>query len=196
VQIAKGLEPGSELQWGSVAGDQPHPMYNDLLTFVVMRDPGWDYRTLDVSRQLPEARKADNGILAATSTDLTPFVRRGGKLLIYHGWADQNIPPRESVDYYNGVLKTMGNQKVADAVRLFMVPGMGHCGGGDGPNEFDMLAALERWREQGSAPTAILAARLKEGRVSRTRPLCPYPHIARYTGSGSIDRAENFVCAS
>jgi feruloyl esterase len=196
VQIANGLEPGSELQWGSVAGDQPHPMYNDLLRFVVMRDPGWDYRTLDVSRQLPEARKADNGILAATSTDLTPFVRRGGKLLIYHGWADQNIPPRESVDYYNGVLKTMGNQKVADAVRLFMVPGMGHCGGGDGPNEFDMLAALERWREQGSAPTAILAARLKEGRVSRTRPLCPYPHIARYTGSGSIDRAENFVCAS
>jgi feruloyl esterase len=76
-----------------------------------------------------------------------------------------------------------------------MVPGMGHCGGGDGPNEFDMLAALEQWREQGKAPSEILASQVIEGRVTRTRPLCPYPQIARYKGTGSIDRAENFVCA-
>jgi feruloyl esterase len=195
-QISSGLEPGSELQWGSVAGNQPHSMYNDLLRFVVMKDPSWDYRTLDVSRHLPLARKADNGVLAATSTDLTPFVARGGKLLIYHGWSDQNIPPRGSVTYYNEVVKTMGKEKVAGAVRLFMVPGMGHCGGGDGPNEFDMLDVLEQWREQGKAPTEILASQVNEGRVSRTRPLCPYPQIAKYKGSGSIDRAENFVCSA
>ena len=192
--ISSGLEPGSELQWGSVAGNQPHSMYNDLLRFVVMKDPKWDYRTLDVGRQLELARKADGGVLAATSTDLTPFVGRGGKLLIYHGWADQNIPPRGSVDYYNGLVKTMGKGQVDDAVRLFMVPGMGHCGGGDGPNEFDMLAALEQWREHGKVPTEILASQVNEGRVSRTRPLCPFPQIAKYKGSGSIDRAENFVC--
>src|SRR5207244_3516621 len=84
--ISSGLEPGSELQWGSVAGNQPHSMYNDLLRFVVMKDPNWDYRTLDVTQQLALARKADNGILSATSADVTPFVSRGGKLLIYHGW--------------------------------------------------------------------------------------------------------------
>jgi len=194
-QISSGLEPGSELQWASVAGNQPHSMYNDLLRFVVMKDPNWDYKTLDVGRQLEAARQADRGILAATSTDLAPFVSRGGKLLMYHGWADQNIPPRESVNYYNGVVKTMGGEKVAESIRLFMVPGMGHCGGGDGPNEFDTLAALEQWREQGKAPSEILASQVIEGRVTRTRPLCPYPQIARYKGTGSIDRAENFACA-
>jgi feruloyl esterase len=195
-QISSGLEPGSEQQWGSVAGNEPHSMYNDLLRFVVMKDRNWDFRTLDVTRQLEVARKADNGVLSATSTELTPFVSRGGKLLIYHGWADQNIPPRESVNYYNGVVKTMGREKVGGAVRLFMVPGMGHCGGGDGPNEFDMLAALERWREHGKAPSEIVASQMNGGRVSRTRPLCPYPQIATYKGAGSIDRAENFMCAT
>lgn len=194
-QISNGLEPGSELQWLSVAGNQPHSMYNDLLRFVVMKDPNWDYRTLDVSKHLDLARKADNGVLAATSTDLTAFVSHGGKLLVYHGWSDQNIPPRGSVEYYNDVVKTIGKETTADAVRLFMVPGMGHCGGGQGPNEFDTVAALEEWREHGKAPTEIIASQLKDGRVLRTRPLCPYPQIAKYKGSGSIDRAENFVCA-
>jgi feruloyl esterase len=194
-QISSGLEPGSELQWGSVAGNEPHSMYNDLLRFVVMKDRDWDFKTLDVGRQLELARKADNGVLAATSTQLSPFASRGGKLLIYHGWADQNIPPRESVNYYNGLMKTMGRQKVDDAVRLFMVPGMGHCGGGQGPNEFDMLAVLEHWREDGKAPSEILASQTRAGQVARTRPLCPYPQIAKYKGIGSIDRAESFVCA-
>jgi feruloyl esterase len=193
-RVASGLEPGSELQWGGVAGNQPHSMYNDLLRFVVMKDPNWDYRTLDVGRQLERARQADSGVLAATSTELTPFVSRGGRLLMYHGWSDQNIPPRESVTYYNELLSTMGRQKVAEGVRLFMVPGMGHCGGGDGPNEFDMLAALEQWREHGKAPNEVLASQRNEGRVTRTRPLCPYPQIAKYKGSGSVDRAESFVC--
>jgi feruloyl esterase len=195
-KISNGLEPGSELQWGSVAGNEPHSMYNDLLRFVVMKDRNWDFRTLDVSRQLELARKADHGVLSATSTQLTPFVSRGGKLLIYHGWADQNIPPRESVDYYNGLVKTMGRQKVGDAIRLFMVPGMGHCGGGNGPNEFDVLAVLERWRENGKIPSEIVASQVNGGRVSRTRPLCPYPQIAKYKGAGTIDRAENFLCAT
>jgi feruloyl esterase len=193
-QISSGLEPGSELQWGSVAGNEPHPMYNDLLRFVVMRDRDWDFRTLDVSRQLELARKADNGVLSATSLELSPFVSRGGKLLIYHGWADQNIPPRESVNYFNGLVKTMGKEKVDGTIRLYMVPGMGHCGGGDGPNEFDMLAVLEHWREDGKAPSEIVASQLRAGHVSRARPLCPYPQIARYRGAGSVDRAENFAC--
>ena len=81
-----------------------------------------------------------------------------------------------------------------NAVRLFMVPGMGHCGGGEGPNEFDGLTALERWVEKGKAPDQIVASHLTSGRVDRTRPLCPFPQVAKYKGTGNIDDAANFEC--
>ncbi|MGH9253972.1 MAG: tannase/feruloyl esterase family alpha/beta hydrolase [Vicinamibacterales bacterium] len=194
-EVSTGLEPGSELHWDSVAGNRPHSMYHDLLRFVVFKDPNWDYRTLEVSKHLDLARKADGGILAATSTDLKPFVARGGKLLMYHGWEDQNIPPRSSVNYYVKLLDTMGKPQADTAVRLYMVPGMGHCGGGDGPNVFDMVAVMEQWREGGRAPAEILASKVQDGQVTRTRPLCSYPQVARYKGTGSIDKAESFACA-
>ena len=195
-EIAAGLEPGSELQWESVAGERPHAMYHDMFRFVVFQDPNWDFRTLDVGKHLERARKADNGVLAATSTDLTPFTSRGGKLVIYHGWADQNIPPRGSISYYEGLVKTMGREQTNAAVRLYMVPGMGHCGGGEGPNQFDLLTALDRWRDHGAAPGAVVASKVENGTVARTRPLCPYPQVARHKGAGSIDRAENFACVA
>ncbi len=194
-EISTGLEPGSEMHWGSVSGSTPHPMYNDLLRFIVFQDPAWDYRTLDITRDLERARKADNGVLGATSTNLTPFVSRGGKMIVFHGWEDQNIPPRSSVSYRNELVRAMGRD-VENSVRLFMVPGMGHCGGGSGPNEFDMLSALEQWREHGKAPASILASRVENGTVTRTRPLCPFPQLAKYKGTGSIDQAENFACAA
>ncbi|MGE3840131.1 MAG: tannase/feruloyl esterase family alpha/beta hydrolase [Vicinamibacterales bacterium] len=194
--ISPGLEPGSEPQWGAVAANAPHPMYLDLLRFIVFQDPSWDYSKLDITKDLERARKADAGILAATSTDLTPFAQRGGKLLIYHGWGDMNIPPQGSVDYLQGLEATMGKEKVAAAVKLFMVPGMGHCGGGNGPNEFDMIGALDAWRDKGTAPARILASQSSGGKVTRTRPLCPYPQIAKYKGTGSIDDAANFVCSA
>ena len=192
-EVSTGLEPGSELHWDSVAGNRPHSMYNDLLRFIVFKDPNWDYRALDVATHLDVARKADNGVLLADSTNVKPFTDRGGKLLIYHGWEDQNIPPLSSVNYYTRLSKDMGKPQV-DAVRLYMVPGMGHCGGGDGPSVFDMVAAMEQWREHGRAPAAILASKMQDGRVIRTRPLCPYPQVARYKGTGSIDAAESFAC--
>lgn len=193
-EVFAGLEPGSELHWGAIAGERPHPMYSDLARFLVFEDADWDFLTLDIGEHLEQARRADNGILAATSTELTPFVDRGGKLLLYHGWEDQNISPRMTVGYYTDVQKAMGAEQVVDAVRLFMVPGMGHCSGGDGPDSFDMLAALEQWREQGEAPARILASQVTDGRVTRTRPLCPYPQVAKYKGTGSSDQAENFAC--
>jgi tannase/feruloyl esterase len=195
-EVFAGLEPGSEMHWAAISGERPHEMYHDLARFIVFQDANWDFRTLDVSKHLELARKADGGVLTAASPDLRPFVGRGGKLLIYHGWEDQNISPRMSVDYYKNVVDTMGKSQVDDAVRLFMVPGMGHCGGGDGPNTFDMIAALEQWREHGKAPAQILASRSADGHVMRTRPLCPYPQVAKYKGTGSIDKAENFACAA
>jgi feruloyl esterase len=193
--VSHGLEPGSELHWGAVAGERPHAMYHDLFRFVVFEDPHWDFRTLDVAKHLDRAREADGGILAATSADLRPFIARGGKLLIYHGWADQNIPPRSSVDYYEQLLDEMGPAAVDDGVRLYMAPGMGHCGGGHGPNVFDMLGALERWRERGEAPHAVAAVQRENSRVLRSRPLCPYPEVALHDGSGSADDAASFTCA-
>ena len=194
-EVFAGLEPGSEMHWAGISGERPHQMYNDLARFILFEDPDWDYRTLDIN-DLERARRADNGILGATSTDLKPFVDRGGKLLIYHGWEDQNISPRMTVGYYTDVQEMMGKDQVDDAVRLFMVPGMGHCGGGDGPSSFDMLVALEQWREEGKAPARILASKVTDGHVTRTRPLCPYPQVAQYKGTGSIDQAENFACTA
>jgi feruloyl esterase len=195
-QVFAGLEPGSEMHWAAISGEQPHPMYYDLARFILFQDAKWDYRNLDVQKHLEMARKIDGGVLTAASTDLKPFVGRGGKLLIYHGWEDQNISPRMSVDYYEKVLATMGQAPVENAVKLFMVPGMGHCGGGDGPNAFDMIATLEQWRENGKTPTEILASKVSDGQVVRTRPLCPFPQVAKYKGTGSIDKAESFACSA
>jgi feruloyl esterase len=194
--ISPGLEPGSEPQWGAVAANEPHPMYLDLLRYIVHGDAKWEYTQLDINKDLEKARQVDRGTLSATSPDIAPFVNRGGKLLMYHGWGDMNIPPQATVDYYNQVVATLGKEKTASAVKLFMVPGMGHCGGGDGPNEFDMLAALDQWRDKGQAPASIPASQSAEGSVIRTRPLCPYPQIAKYKGAGSIDKAENFACSA
>jgi feruloyl esterase len=105
------------------------------------------------------------------------------------------VSPGTSVNYYNSVVKTFGGEsKTIDSVRLFMVPGMGHCGGGAGPTTFDMIGALERWVEHGKAPDRIVASHLTDGTVDRTRPLCPFPRVAAYRGTGSTDDAANFVC--
>jgi feruloyl esterase len=115
--------------------------------------------------------------------------------LLYQGWSDALIAPRNGVNYFNSVVQAMGGaSRVADSVRLFMVPGMGHCGGGEGPNQFDMVSAIEQWVEQGKAPERVVASRIQGGVVERTRPLCPYPEIARYKGTGSTDDAANFTC--
>ena len=115
---------------------------------------------------------------------------------MYHGWEDQNIPPRGSIGYYEGVVATMGKEQANAAVRLYMVPGMGHCGGGDGPNQFDVVAALDEWRDKGRAPNAIVASKVENGHVTRTRPLCPHPQVAKYNGTGDINRAESFTCGT
>jgi feruloyl esterase len=192
-EVFPGFEPGSELRWGGLVGG-PLVMADDLFKYVVFQDPNWDYMTLDVGRNLALARKIDNGVISPTSPNLKAFVGRGGKLLIYHGWGDQNVAPLSSVQYYEKLVAALGKKQVDDSVRLYMVPGMGHCGGGEGPNVFDTLTALEQWREHGAAPKEIIASQITKGGVSRTRPLCPYPQVARYKGTGSTDRAENFVC--
>ena len=134
-------------------------------------------------------------MLFRSDPNLRPFKRSGGKLLMYHGWADPAISAYGTLDYYQEVVKKVGGQAEADAfLRLYLVPGMHHCAGGPGPNTFDMLPVLEDWVERGVAPGPVVAAHRTDGRVDRTRPLCPHPQVARYTRNGSVDDAASFTC--
>jgi feruloyl esterase len=132
-------------------------------------------------------------VLDATDPDLTAFRQHGGKLLIYFGWADPQLNPRMGLEYYEDVVAKMG-PSTSEFARLFMVPGMFHCGGGIGTSTFDTVTPLIRWAEEGKAPDSIPAARIVNGQIVRTRPLCAWPEIARYKGTGSIDDAANFTC--
>ncbi len=193
-QLFPGLEPGSELQWQVLAGPKAFSIGNDHFKYVVFKDPNWDFKAMNFDADAALAEKTDNGLINANDPNLKPFFGHGGKLIQYHGWSDWQISPLNSVHYYESVLEAAGGaSKVADSYRLFMVPGMGHCGSGEGPNRFDMVSALEQWTEQHKAPARIIASTRDGG---RTRPLCPYPQVAKYKGSGSIDDAANFSCAA
>jgi feruloyl esterase len=116
---------------------------------------------------------------------------------MYHGWADPGIAPQNSVNYFTSVEDAVGDKlKAANSIRLFMVPGMGHCRGGDGTDDFDAVGTLATWVESNKAPDHIPAAHKTKGAIDRTRPLCPYPQTAHYKGSGSTDDLANFVCAA
>ena len=167
----------------------------DQYRYLTYGDPDWTIDEFDFDRDIVAAEENDNDTLNALDPDLGPFFDQGGKLLAYHGWADAQISPANATQYYNRVLETVGNEAtVRDGFRLFMAPGMGHCGGGEGPNAFDALTVMEAWAERDEAPDQIIASRTRDGVVDRTRPLCPYPQQAVYTGSGSTDEASNFVC--
>jgi feruloyl esterase len=140
------------------------------------------------------AKLADARVLLnATDPDLSGFRSRGGKLLMYFGWADTALAPLMGVDYYEKAVARNGAD-TPDFFRLFMVPGMFHCRGGVGPDRLDGLTALINWVENGTAPGTITATQMADGKPVRTRPLCPYPQVARYSGSGSVDDAANFAC--
>ena len=124
--LTTGMEPGSELLWEHVAAREPHPMYISLFQHVLFPDERFNFLDISVVEHLDYAREVDGGIYAATSADLEPFINGGGRLLIYHGWADQNIPPAGSIDYYEQVVDTLGKERTEEGVALYMVPGMGH----------------------------------------------------------------------
>ena len=193
--VFQGLEYGSEMGWSTFGAPQPFGIGTQMYQYMVFNNPAWDYKTLNFDSDLDRVDKIEGGAINAMNPDLKPFFAHGGKLIQYHGWADQQIPSGSSVTYYQSVLDTMGGpSKVKSNYRLFMVPGMGHCGGGDGPSNFDMLTALEQWVENNKAPDQIVASRIANGKTERTRPLCPYPQAATYKGTGSTDDAANFVC--
>jgi len=218
-QIIAGYSPGSEGSlddefeggWKTYVTDPKEPMRLDFWKYWVFHDALWDWRTFDYDR---DVARADTELAAvnASNPDLSAFKARGGKILMYSGWADPVGPPMDAVNYYQRVEKVMGGrEKTESFLRLFMAPGMGHCGGGPGPGisggprsadssqvpidpEHDVLSALMQWVEKGSGPKYIIAAHLTNDTIVRTRPICPYPKVARWNGTGSSDDAKNFTC--
>jgi feruloyl esterase len=193
-QIFPGFEPGSEKGWGFAASAQPPQLTLTGLRNRVFKDPNWDYKTFNFDSDVALLDRESKAI-NAMDPNLTPFFSHGGKLLQYHGWNDNLIAPQNSVNYYNSVADTLGGaSKVSDSYRLFMVPGMAHCRGGDGTDRFDVISVLEQWVEKGKGPESIIASRYVGDKVERTRPLCPYPQVAAYKGTGSTDDATKFAC--
>jgi feruloyl esterase len=206
--VYPGRSPGFESGWRiPTPGAALNPLFTDMIRYVGRQDPNWDPMTFDLEKDLALAVK-NAGFIEASDPDLAKFKARGGKLLLYHGWADPGPAPENTINYYEAVTKKLGGRQ-DDWMRLFLMPGVGHCGGGVGPDQADFLRALERWREAGEAPSQIPATRAA-GRGGQppspggsggpgtpmTRPLCPHPLVARYNGSGSTDEARNFTCVA
>jgi hypothetical protein len=210
-QIYPGFQPGGETglrgawtTWITGTGPGTSEQYafaTQAGAYTVFQNPDWDYHTFNPDRDVKIVDDTVGQRTSAADPNLKAFKNRGGKLIVFHGWSDAALPPTATIDYYQSVISKMGRKDADSFTRLYMAPGMQHCGGGPGPNNFGgpMIAALERWVEQRSAPDKIIATKYKtDGNpasgVARTRPLCPYPQVARYSGSGSIDEAANFAC--
>lgn len=199
-----GTEPGKSLQ--ATFATQ---FYENM----VIGRTGWDMRTFDFDRDMKVVREKMAPVLNATDPNLQAFRNRGGKLILFHGWADAALPPEHTIRYYDAVHKTMGSKAADSFVRLYMVPGLQHCFGGPGPYycgglgaaegdpEHDFSAAVERWVETGRAPDRMVAVKPAKdsdvhGPALRSRPLCPFPQAAVYQGKGSTDEASNFSCVA
>lgn len=154
--------------------------------------PDYDFRDFDFDRDV-EVLDRWSRLADATDIDLEAFRERGGKLIMTYGWADTILQPLMGVDYYERAVTANGPDG-RDFMRLFMVPGMAHCGGGIGPDQYDAVSAVVDWVERDAAPDALVARKISNGETTRSRPLCPYPQVARYKGSGSVDDASSFEC--
>jgi feruloyl esterase len=210
VRIYPGLSRGSESDWDWLWSDPKRlgGSWLEFYRFMVFQNPSWNLSMLDFDRDPSVAEQKVGQVLNPMSPDLSGFAKRGGKIIIYHGWADDMVPSQVSIDYYDSLNSTLGPKKLEEFYRLFMVPGMWHCG--RGPDvlfrsedavaiplepERDMLTTLERWVEGNRAPNSFVTSRLsKDGTVERTQLLCAYPSVAVFSGSGDPMLAQNWVC--
>lgn len=186
----KGAESGLNQYWGTT-----EPTRADYWRLWVFGGTAFNWWTFDYDRHVAEADRIVGARVDQVNPDISAFKARGGKLITYNGWSDPVVNALDTIRYYEAVRTRQGGQAEIDKFfRLFLVPGMGHCGGGPGTSTFDMIGALDAWVDRGMAPDTIAASRVVNGTTTRTRPLCAYPRVARYLGSGSTDDAANFRC--
>jgi feruloyl esterase len=163
---------------------------------ILFNNPNWDYHKMDFDKDVVRSDELGNNVMNGVNPEkLGPLFARGGKILLYHGWNDPAITPLIQIKLYQDAVKANGGvAKTYNDLRLFMVPTMGHCQGGDGPTAFDRMEVISDWVEKGKAPDQIVATHSTAGQVDRSMPLCPYPRTAKYKGTGDINKAENFAC--
>jgi feruloyl esterase len=227
-QIFPGFVPGAEEGpggWGTwIIGNAPGKALlfafgNGFFRNMVYEQADWDYKQAKLDDAVAAADQKFATVLNSNDPNLKPFQSHGGKLILYHGWNDPGISPLNSINYFESVQATMGKQQADSFVRLYMVPGMQHCAGGPGPDDFgefgitsandpqhNMYLALEQWAEKGTAPSTVIASKIERetpaasagagpaGKVKMTRPLCPYPQQAKYKGKGDPNEAASFTC--
>jgi tannase/feruloyl esterase len=165
---------------------------SDTVRIWAFQNANYDWHSFDLDRDMPIIDQKI-GFVDATDPDLKKFKAHGGKLLLYAGWADTTITPVNTVEYYESVVKKMGANDTKDFAKLFMVPGMAHCRGGNGPDTFDTIGTLEKWREKGQTPATIAATNRNSG---LSRPLCAFPQYAKYKGTGDLKDAANWACTA
>jgi len=191
--IFPGFERGSEAMLPiQASGTEPFPAVLSYFRDLVFVDTKWDHRSFDYDKDVTRALRAHSEIVDVSPAGLDTYLASGRKLLLSHGWADPLVPPMTSVNFYRELTAHLGATKTAGA-RLFMIPGMGHCEGGDGPFVFDAIDAIDKWVELGRAPDRIVVSN-PPGAPARTRPICPFPQEAAYSGTGSSNDAKNFRC--
>jgi feruloyl esterase len=196
--VYPGYLVGSELQWvGQISGSESPPRSQQFLKqaeffkYIVFSDAKWDWRSLDFNLDVDRVDKAVGNIVNHNDANLSAFKKRGGKLLQYHGWYDPAISPLDSIQYFDSVQLAMKNTR--DFYRLYMIPGMAHCGGGPGASSFDKMSTIVQWVEQGKTPNRIVATKT-DASAKVSKLLCPYPQSSKYKGIGSSDDAGNFSC--
>jgi hypothetical protein len=190
-----GNTRGTDL--AALGGPAPFPIAIDQPKYWVYFDPAWDWQTLTYGNYLAFFRDTVERVgplMASDDPDLAAFRDAGGKLVLWHGWNDQLIAAEGTVDYYDRVARELGGyERTQDFARLFMAPGVAHCAGGTGPQPQNIFQAVVDWVEQGKAPERVLASKAIDG-GTQTRPLCPYPAVARRTGTDSTNDAASFTC--
>ena len=198
-EIYSPLYPGSELGWGQLAGgDQPLGIPVEFFKYYVLRDPSWDYKTrpINFDSDVTASNRPEIQPVNAVDPDIGKFFARGGKLLLVDGWNDTAVPPKVAINYYNAVVTKLGAKAVRESMRFFMVPGMGHGPGttGDENFNFNALALIEQWQEQGTAPDQLIVSHFKNGTEVGKRLVCQYPQIAMYKGSGNPEDPASYTC--
>ena len=200
-----GLQRGADFSGLSATGGdpllaKPNPITMEWWRYFLNQNPQWDWTVLTPAlyeQYWDQSVEEFSAVLATDNSDLSAFRDHGGKLVLWHGWSDQLIYPEGTIDYYQRVQKAMGGADNASKfARLFLAPGVGHCGGGPGPQPDGQFDAVVRWVEQGQPPETLRAVRKENGALVRSRPLCQFPQQAKYKGSGSTDDAANFTCAN
>jgi feruloyl esterase len=198
-EVYSPMYPGSELGWGILAaGTEPLGIPVDFFKYFVFKDPNWDYKTRPVNfdTDLALADKPENAPVNSVDPDLNAFFGRGGKLLLIDGWMDNQVPCKVAINYYRAVVAKVGAKKAKDSMRFFMVPGMQHGPGTNGPENFnfDALSLLTDWKENGKVPDQLIVSHYKDGTDVGKRLVCRYPHIAIYKGSGNVEDPASYSC--